>query len=482
MAILVQDPCSVRGAANRMRILILGWLIGKGSTGVYGAELAAHLARSGHSVTCLSAGTCDWRRKPHVAVKQSVPFELLELRNPPVMACTRPADPSDEIASPETERLLSEILVRIRPDVVLILDFPGWPAHTVKVCHAVGAKVAVFLQNFWPFCTRLSLLDRWGRICTDYAGGERCVACMENIIGTAAARWRARLPALVWRWGNLHTALKRSYHAFARARSTAAVSQGPAYAARRMAYAKAISEADLLCGISRRTLELAAQFGASSRDARVVPIVLTHVQAIRRARQARANFAVSVPSPIRFGYLGAHAPEKGTEFLVRAFRGIAKDVAVLHCFGGGTPAYLAHLAELSDPANPPIFHGGYKQADLPTLLREIDVGVVPSNCEDTRPNTILEFHAAGIPVIGSRIGGIPEQIEDGKNGVLFEPGDAVALRSVIDRIIRFPEIIDTWHRNVPSEFDSQTSWEYLERALRELKAHEHQMPVPIHGQ
>ena len=53
------------------------------------------------------------------------------------------------------------------------------------------------------------------------------------------------------------------------------------------------------------------------------------------------------------------------------------------------------------------FHGRYEQDQLGSILGNIDVGVVPSICEDTAPNTVFEFQAAGIPVIGSNVGGIP---------------------------------------------------------------------------
>lgn len=458
-------------ASARLRILILGWLIGRGSTGVYGAELADYLSRRGHAVTCLSAGTCDWRLRPHLRSRRAGLFDQVDLINPPIVCATRPTHPEDEIASPDTERLLTEILGQTRPDVVLILDFPGWPARTVEVCRAAGSKVAVFLQNFWPFCTRLSLLDRWGAVCRDYANGERCVECTRNMLGSGAARWRNRLPAALWRSAGTYAALRRAYRIGARARSAVATHLGASYAARRGAYARAIASADLLCGISSRTIELAAQFGVHCPNTTVVPIVLRHLQAIRRERASRLEGgAAPARRSIRFGYLGMVAPEKGIGFLVEAFRDIPNDVAVLHCFGGGAPNYLKALVASSDRANPPVFHGPYVQSELAALLRGVDIGVVPSNCEDTRPNTVLEFQAAGIPVLGSRIGGIPEQIEDGRNGMLFEAGDAASLRRALDTVIRSPELVEVWRANLPSEFDPEVSWRELERSFCDLKS------------
>jgi hypothetical protein len=69
------------------------------------------------------------------------------------------------------------------------------------------------VQNMWPFCTRLSLFDRWGEICRDYEGGKRCIACMQNVVSTEAAKWRDRLPVALWKSARIHGALKGLYQA-----------------------------------------------------------------------------------------------------------------------------------------------------------------------------------------------------------------------------------------------------------------------------
>ena len=56
------------------------------------------------------------------------------------------------------------------------------------------------------------------------------------------------------------------------------------------------------------------------------------------------------------------------------------------------------------------------------FYRDIDVLVVPSLWNDTLPTVVLEAMQYGLPVIASNLGGIPEMIEDGKTGWLFDPG------------------------------------------------------------
>jgi glycosyltransferase involved in cell wall biosynthesis len=62
-------------------------------------------------------------------------------------------------------------------------------------------------------------------------------------------------------------------------------------------------------------------------------------------------------------------------------------------------------------------------------------GTVPSTCLDASPTVTLEAMACGKPVIGSNIGGIPDQIVEGETGLLIPPGDAGALRAALMRLI-----------------------------------------------
>lgn len=79
---------------------------------------------------------------------------------------------------------------------------------------------------------------------------------------------------------------------------------------------------------------------------------------------------------------------------------------------------------------------GYKAGkELHDEIRKAACVVVPSECYENNPRAIIEAFALGKPVIGSKIGGIPELIKDSQNGYLFEAGNAFDLREKIKRII-----------------------------------------------
>ncbi len=76
-----------------------------------------------------------------------------------------------------------------------------------------------------------------------------------------------------------------------------------------------------------------------------------------------------------------------------------------------------------------VFFTGFRR-DVPEILSEVGVSVLPSLSEGL-PNAVLESMAAGVPVVATRVGGNPEVIEDGGNGLLVPPRDPAALARAI---------------------------------------------------
>jgi len=93
------------------------------------------------------------------------------------------------------------------------------------------------------------------------------------------------------------------------------------------------------------------------------------------------------------------------------------------------------------------FLGFLLPKDVKSLLRGAMFSVLPSLWYENAPNTVLEAYAHGKPMIGSRIGGIPELVEEGQTGLLFEPGNADELQQKIEHLLTNPTQIVEMGRN-----------------------------------
>jgi glycosyltransferase involved in cell wall biosynthesis len=86
-----------------------------------------------------------------------------------------------------------------------------------------------------------------------------------------------------------------------------------------------------------------------------------------------------------------------------------------------------------------------------TMLCELaqhDACLVPSVWLETGPLAVYEAMAAGLPVIGSRLGGIEERVRDNVDGLLFPPGDAKKLASIIENLLASPNTLDRLRKNI----------------------------------
>ncbi|TME47953.1 MAG: glycosyltransferase, partial [Chloroflexi bacterium] len=137
-------------------------------------------------------------------------------------------------------------------------------------------------------------------------------------------------------------------------------------------------------------------------------------------------------------FIGRVQSHKGPEILIRAFRRLADPTLRLHIAGAG-PA-LEACRSLAKGDGRVALHGFVDGAARLGLLESADCVVLPSLWPENAPVTIQEAFQYGSAVVASRIGGIPEMVQDGVNGLLVEPGDESAIAGAIERLRRSPDL------------------------------------------
>jgi glycosyltransferase involved in cell wall biosynthesis len=152
------------------------------------------------------------------------------------------------------------------------------------------------------------------------------------------------------------------------------------------------------------------------------------------------NFIGELPENTEFSkkdyilYFGRLSQEKGISTFLRAINEL-KDIKFV--FAGGGPLET----ELNKYPN--IKYVGFKQGkELTKVIQKSLFTVYPSEWYENCPMSVLESQALGIPVIGAKIGGIPELIEDGVDGLLFQPGNDLDLLEKIKYLYNNRDILN----------------------------------------
>jgi glycosyltransferase involved in cell wall biosynthesis len=139
------------------------------------------------------------------------------------------------------------------------------------------------------------------------------------------------------------------------------------------------------------------------------------------------------------GMTALFRPRKGVEVLLEALaaaRASGYDVRLRAIGPFETPAYeeqvhaLAARLRLGDS-----IHWTGFVTDIAVELARIDALVLPSLFGEGLPMVVLEAMAAGVPVIASRVEGVPDAIRDGKDGLLVEPNNPRQLAAAIEQLV-----------------------------------------------
>jgi glycosyltransferase involved in cell wall biosynthesis len=171
-----------------------------------------------------------------------------------------------------------------------------------------------------------------------------------------------------------------------------------------------------------------------------VTFVANGIDAVPAGDRERVRQELGVPegAPL-LGAVAVLREQKGLDVLVRALDEVVREVPDARLAVAGEGPERASLEALAEELGigPRVMLLG-NRSDIPDLLAGFDVAVSASWFEGS-PLAAMEYMDAGLPIVATRVGGMPDLIHDGVHGRLVEPGDAAGLAAAVVELLRDPE-------------------------------------------
>lgn len=361
----------------------------------YSYALAKKITTKKNNVAVFYPAIYQNLKKPELVIKKIVNHTAFELK-------TKAINYINNIFNEEIEYIFLQAVNSFKPDVIHFQHI-----HTILpfslLTQSIALKVPtlITLHDFWYICPKTYMLNEDGTLCNGPTSPEKCAKCFlknESLTDTSGKN-------LFYYFSNLF--------------------------AKRIEMSRLIFlNANLTTAPSKFLLEKYKEYVTFNKSLRI-PLGLD---------ATRQHFQKNNSGPIRFGFLGNITALKNVHGLIDSFSRTS-GTASLHIYGKiSDNDILKKIKNMSLIDSRIIFHGSYTPNDLRKILSQIDIGVVPSFFENY-PLVIREFLSAKIPVIASRVGGIPEIIKHNENGLLFDPLIKDDLLNNLQIIIDNPELV-----------------------------------------
>ena len=427
-----------------------------GGTEVYVANLARTLA-SEHDCEVLIAA-------PGVKSEAYI-YEGLRVQrfatSPRVNDVSELYGEGDELAAAEFEKILQQQ----QPDLVHLHALTR--GVSLKVLRAAKTRrIPVLFTYHTPTvtCTRGTMM-RWGRIpCDGEMLGRRCTAC--TVHGLLSSRGEDRR----WKLGDRTRRLAAQALSIVGSVLPFSISHLPASVStalrlrqlvetRHSATRAFLSEVDhivavcnwvrdvlLMNGVPAEKITLCRQGIAISEEQRAMS---QEQFAIRDSA-----FAFTAERPLRLAFFGRLDPTKGVHVIIEAIRALPSAPITLDIFGseqGETgAAYAGKVRQIANSDQRVRLRASVPSAKIVSTMREYDAVVVPSQWMETGPLVVLEAFAAGVPVLGSNLGGIAELIQNHIDGFLVNGGQGGDWYSALRQLTINPQFLTSYRHNLPT--------------------------------
>lgn len=341
-------------------------------------------------------------------------------------------------------------------DIVHFNNIEGIPFTFLDVKAQFPDMLVVLAHhNYFAICPQVNLWQREERLCTDFDRGRACTDCLVHRPPRAEILAAQQLSTLIKRAGLTakspvftgaftEPAFVDLFQDLARRTRTEflqeddlpldeAVENGFARR-RRLAVALLNRTVDLHLAVSQRVARVIESYGINAARTRVSYIGTKHGETLKHARKRMATAKAGSLSMVFMGYMRA---DKGFLFLLDALEAlppaIARNLRVkLAAKSTGDARIAARLKALARHLGALEHIDGYAHADLPAILKDVDLGVVPVLWEDNLPQVALEIMSHGVPILTSDRGGAQEL--SGNSDFVFAAGAPLAFAEAVRKL------------------------------------------------
>jgi len=328
---------------------------------------------------------------------------------------------------PVAEASFDALLAREKPDIVHLHALTSAVSlRTLSAAKRHGIPVVFTYHTPTVTCARGTLL-RWGNeICDGKLDARLCTQCLlqKHGFGYPVNAFLSAFPTPLSNWIGQQ---KLSGHVWT------ALQMRRLVGIKHITTLEFLSEVDRIIVLCRWTEELLLKNGLRSEK-----IFLSRHGLADNHSQRNDNANYSPTQPLKLMFLGRIDPTKGLDVVIRAIGEMPKGTVRLDIYGVtqvGSEHYRDNLVHLANGISGIEFHPPVQHELIFALLKQYDFLIVPSQWLETGPLVVLEAFAAGIPVLGSNLGGIAELVHHDINGLLVEPGSLTGWKHVFERIL-----------------------------------------------
>jgi glycosyltransferase involved in cell wall biosynthesis len=372
-------------------------------------------------------------------------------------------------ASPLLNQALESVLDDFSPDVLHIHSLLNLTVDLPRLARARGIASVATLHDYTLVCPsggqRVHIAEQHVCRSIDPARCSRCFpqsAFHAQMSSQSAARLAGRSGAVLALADHVRRRAPKLFSAIRQWVSSAAEPLAVADIVRRLeAVHRMFEEVDVFVAPSEA---LGAEFvalGLAPDKLRVSDYGFMPLTAAPRPRRER----------LRIGFVGTLAWHKGAHVLVEAAARLRPDTFELLLYGDPAvfPDYVQEL-EAAAKGLPVRFMGGFDETAIAAVYASVDVLVVSSLWPENSPLVIHEAFMAGVPVVGSRQGGIPELVTHDTNGLLYEAYSSHELAAALQRLIDEPGLLERFAAALPavkSIAEDAAEWEAVYEGLCE---------------